>query len=101
MSEKYSYIEQDSADYTAIRIDSGTYKGIIVVFGKVGFSPEPDENELFDMTFDHQILFNPNKVEVNKQDFINVLGDILVSILEEYVEHDKPNKIFFLSKNEA
>jgi hypothetical protein len=93
MPEHYEFVEKPGTDFTAIRIKVGKYKGIIFVYGKVGFKDtDPPE-----MIFNYQVLANPKNVETLDQEFIDLIGDWLNSILLEEVESGRFNGIKFKS----
>ena len=73
-------------NYSAIHILDGRYKDVVCKYGLVQFEErtegEPDTTPL-KMKFEYGILENPNEVDRDDQQLINVLGDILVELMEE------------------
>jgi hypothetical protein len=67
-----------SADKDAIQILDGVFSGISVIFGKVSFLEEDDG---LIIKFDHEVLENPNSMDLVTEDFVNYIGDILVQIM--------------------
>ena len=80
MSHKeYTFVTNSKGD-TAIRIDDGDYKNVVLAFGKVGFNELEEECRLY---FDYYLLENGDQVE-DENKFKEVVGDILVDILENH-----------------
>jgi hypothetical protein len=77
---KYKFVEKK--DTIAIQIEEGKYKGVIYNYGKVQFNGEVDPPS---MNFQYKILKSPPDV-VEDSDFNDILGDILVDIIEEQLE---------------
>ncbi len=73
----------DDSDKTVqpvpIIITEGKYEGMKVQYGRISF--DEGEGEL-SLQFDYRLCENPNEIEED-QDFVNVLGDILMNVLEE------------------
>ena len=83
--KRYSYIQ--SAKYpnqTCIGINEGTYAGVIYKYGKVTFGKEEDENGNLPLQFQYDIVDN-NGIprEQFDDEFFNLIGDILVEIMDE------------------
>lgn len=100
MTEKYSFVEQSGKSYTAIKIDSGEFSGIIFVYGRIGFSPEENADGTIDMTFDHQVLYNKENRDLGPP-FIDVIGGILVKILEEHFDASSGSEIMPILNDES
>tara|TARA_R100000234_G_scaffold90420_1_gene58697 strand:- start:3669 stop:3974 length:306 start_codon:yes stop_codon:yes gene_type:complete len=82
MPTKYTIVEGKNSAAAAIRIDEGKYKDVILNYGKVGFDEREGECRLY---FDYFVLENEEAVEDN-DDFKEVIGDILVELLENHLE---------------
>jgi len=64
------------------------YKGVIYKYGKVGFAKEEKPDGTLPMKFDYDIIFNPHEeTSIDKQDFIDYIGDILIELLEKQIEN--------------
>ena len=87
--DKFVYVESKSQDQTCIGIKGGKFAGVIYKYGNVSLGEETkDGNMPFKFEFD---IIDNNAVpkEEFKDDFINLIGDILVDIIEEqYAESD-------------
>jgi len=93
----YEFVLAPEGDQMHVKIVEGEYKDVIYRYGKVGFNPDEgdintDEDERLTMVFDYDIISLP----MNLQDadlgdeqfynFENVLGDILIDIIEHDLE---------------
>ncbi len=93
----YEFVLAPEGDQMHIKIVEGEYKDVIYRYGKVGFNPDEgdintDEDERLTMVFDYDIISLPmNLQDVDLKDeqfynFENVLGDILIDIIEHDLE---------------
>ena len=87
-NKKYAYVQRDGDDFTCIKLLEGKYKGVIYKYGKVGFAKEEKPDGTLPMKFDYDIIFNPHEeTSIDKQDFIDYIGDILIELLEKQIEN--------------
>ena len=86
-SRKYAFVQREGDDFTCIKLLEGKYKGIIYKYGKVGFAKEERPDGTLPMKFDYDIIFNPHETNIDKQDFIDYIGDILIEQLEKQVNN--------------
>ena len=84
-NKKYVFVQKDGEDYTCIKLIEGKYKGIIYKYGKVGFAPKENPDGTMPMKFDYDIIFNPHEENIDKQEFIDYIGDILIELLEKQI----------------
>ena len=87
MNKKYAFVQREGDDFTCIKLLEGKYKGIIYKYGKVGFAKEERPDGTLPMKFDYDIIFNPHETNIDKQDFIDYIGDILIEQLEKQVNN--------------
>jgi len=86
-NRKYAFVQREGDDFTCIKLLQGKYKGIIYKYGKVGFAKEEKPDGTLPMKFDYDIIFNPHEESsIDKQEFIDYIGDILIEQLEEQVK---------------
>ena len=86
-NRKYAFVQREGDDFTCIKLLQGKYKGIIYKYGKVGFAKEEKPDGTLPMKFDYEIIFNPHEESsIDKQEFIDYIGDILIEQLEEQVK---------------
>jgi len=87
-NRKYAFVQREGDDFTCIKLLEGKYKGIIYKYGKVGFAKEEKPDGTLPMKFDYDIIFNPHEESsIDKQEFIDYIGDILIEQLEKQVNN--------------
>ena len=86
-NKKYAYVQRDGDDFTCIKLLEGKYKGVIYKYGKVGFAKEEKPDGTLPMKFDYDIIFNPHETDIDKQEFIDYIGDILIEQLERQLNN--------------
>ena len=89
IKESYVYVESKTQDQTCIGIKGGKFAGVIYKYGNVSLGEETEDGNMpFKFKFD---IIDNNAIpkEDFKEDFMNLIGDILVDIIEEqYAESD-------------
>jgi len=89
IEESYVYVESKSQDQTCIGIKGGKFAGVIYKYGSVSLGEETEDGNMpFKFEFD---IIDNNAIprEEFGEDFMNLIGDILVDIIEEqYAESD-------------
>ena len=71
---KYSYVEHPRFEQAGFRIADGKYENVIYTDGKV----KPlEENDKLRLKFEYNVHENPNDVDTDSDEFINMIGDIL------------------------
>ena len=86
-NRKYAFVQREGDDFTCIKLLQGKYKGIIYKYGKVGFAKDEKPDGTLPMKFDYDIIFNPHEESsIDKQEFIDYIGDILIEQLEQQVK---------------
>jgi hypothetical protein len=86
-SKRYVFAQKDGDDFTCIKLTEGKYKDIIYKYDKVKFAPEANKKGEIPLKFTYDIYLNPNKVEVEDENFTNYIGDILVELVENQLEN--------------
>jgi hypothetical protein len=76
---------EDALDEGSIRIIKGRFRGIRYKYGRVRFEKEENPDGTLPLKFEYTIFENPKKKRLNQQ-FVNLLGDILVEIIELRIE---------------
>jgi hypothetical protein len=89
IKESYVFVESKKQDQTCIGIKGGKFAGVIYKYGSVSLGEETEDGNMpFKFKFD---IIDNNAIpkEDFKEDFMNLIGDILVDIIEEqYAESD-------------
>ena len=83
IKESYVYVESKNQDQTCIGIKGGKYAGVVYKYGNVSLGEETKDGNM-PFKFKFEIIDN-NAIpkEDFKEDFMNLIGDILVDIIEE------------------
>ena len=83
IKESYVYVEAKKQDQTCIGIKGGKYAGVVYKYGNVSLGEETKDGNM-PFKFKFEIIDN-NAIpkEDFKEDFMNLIGDILVDIIEE------------------
>ena len=92
--DKFVYVESRSQDQTCIGIKDGKFiNGVVYKYGKVSFGKEEDENGNLPLQFQYDIVDN-NGIprEQFDEDFFNLIGDILVEVMEEQTKNEPVNR---------
>ena len=79
---KYKFVQGKNTGETAVQIDEGKYTDVVYTYGKVGLTELQNECRLY---FDYLVLDKDEIVE-DHDDFKEVIGDILVDVLENHAE---------------
>ena len=89
IKESYVYVESKTQDQTCIGIKGGKFAGVVYKYGSVSLGEETkDGNMPYNLEFD-TVDNNAIPKEDFGDDFMNLIGDILVDIIEEqYAEPD-------------
>ena len=86
-NKKYAFVQREGDDFTSIKLLQPPYKGVIFKYGKVGFGKEENPDGTKSMKFDYDIIFNPfDETSIDKQEFIDYIGDILVELLDKQIQ---------------
>ena len=91
--DKFVYVESKSQNQTCIGIKGGKFAGVVYKYGKVSFGKEEDENGNLPLQFQYDIVDN-NGIprESFGDDFFNLIGDILVLVMEEQTKDEPVNR---------
>ena len=84
-NKKYAFVQREGDDFSCVKLLEGKYKGIIYKYGKVGFAKDENPDGTLPMKFDYDIIFNPHETNIDKQEFIDYIGYILIEQLEKQV----------------
>ena len=89
IKESYVFVEAKTQDQTCIGLKGGKFAGVIYKYGEVSLGEETEDGNMpFKFQFD---IIDNNSIPKEQfgEDFMNLIGDILVDIIEEqYAEPD-------------
>ena len=77
---KYNYVENSKFEQMGFRIADGEYENVIYTYGKVKPIEEDDKLRL---KFEYNVHENPNDVDTDSNEFINMIGDILTMEIDK------------------
>jgi len=87
----YVFVDKENEEFAAIKLKDPRYDGLIYHYGKIGFKPE-EELDRMKIIFDFEVIENPKNLtndDFNNQDFIDLLGDIIIDILSSSITEQK------------
>ena len=90
--DKFAYVTTKEQDQTLIGIKEGKFAGVIYKYGKVSFGEDnPDGTK--PLQFQYEIVDN-NGIprEQFDDEFFNLIGDILVEVMEEQTKDEPVNR---------
>ena len=87
IEDNYAFVHNTKSDIQGIGIKDGKYHGVIYEYQTVSFGTvedNPDKEVL--LSFDYDIIdsFGFEREEFAEQEFGDLLGDILVDIIDKY-----------------
>ena len=93
----YHYVTHRDTEEQAYRINEGKFSGVVWLYENVKFPIYDDNDEIVSpgdaeqipLTFDIEVLYNPTDEDLNSNEFQQSVGDILLNIIEESLEHDQ------------
>ena len=88
-NKKYVFVQRDVDDFSCIKIIEGEYKDVIYTYGHVKFAPEPNKDDRLPLKFTYDVQRNPNNIDTKSEDFRNLIGDILVEVMEEQLKNNQ------------
>ena len=90
---KNKYRRIPDADVGAIRILDERYDGVAISIGRVSIDGE--DGEAATLSYDYDIVLKPDELNLEEDsDFNNLIGDIIVDIIETQLEND-PDSLRF------
>ena len=93
----YHYVTHRDTEQQAYRINEGKFSGVVWIYDNVKFPIYNDDDEIvppadaeqIPLTFDIEVLYNPTDEDLNAGEFQQTVGDILLNIIDESLEHDQ------------
>ena len=88
IKDRYQYVTNSDQTIEAVGIVGGKFDGMVIKYGEVHLPKKENEEGYVPFKFDYDIL-NLNGIDRDTLDeeFYNLIGDILISIIDEHVEH--------------
>jgi hypothetical protein len=86
-TKRYVFAQKQGDDFSCIKLLEGDYEGIIYKYNNIKFSETENELGQIPLKFTYDIMVNPNKIDIESNDFRNYIGDILIECVEEQLEN--------------
>ena len=96
IKEKYQFVnrkikdlengtsEFDEQTYIGLTPEAGRYQGVIYKYGKVSAAEKENPDGTLNFKFEYDIVDNNgHKQEYFREDFMNLIGDIFVELIDE------------------
>ena len=92
----YNYVEHKKTNEPAFKITEGKFEGAVWNYKKVKMPLYGDDGNMIDLeevehlvlTFEYEVLYNPTDEDLTTDEFRNVIGDILLEVIDASLEHD-------------
>ena len=82
---KYEYVDSPvNPEVGAIKILEGDYEGLVYQYGKAAFNEREDGQ--CELNFQFTAFDKPEHIDIKSDDLYNVMGNILVEVLEEHLD---------------
>ena len=96
IKDKYTFVSQEEEDWASVMIKEGQFKDVVYNYGAVRIPQEENLNDdgTLPFSFEYNIIYNNNiPREEFGEDFFNLIGDVLVDIIQDqeeikYVDND-------------
>jgi hypothetical protein len=97
--DDYHYVYHKETDEQAFRLQGGEFEGVVYSYKNVHFPIYDDNGDLVEpdmmveipLTFQYEVLYNKDGIvnEKSHERFNKVIGDILMNVIDEGIEHDQ------------
>ena len=92
----YNYVEHKDTGEAAFKISEGKFMGLVWNYQKVKLPVIDNEGNPIDLeeanqlplTFEYEVLYNPTTEDLTSGELGEVLGDILMDVIQEGLNHD-------------
>ena len=92
----YHYVTHKETDEQGYRVAEGKYAGVVWEYRNVRLPMYDDSGELVNLdeaeqlplSFEYQVLYNPTDEDLTTSEFRQVIGDILLEVIDASLEHD-------------
>ena len=87
IEDSYAFVHNTKSNIQGIGIKNGKYHGVIYEYKNVSFgTPEDEPDKEFILSFEYDVIdpFGFDREDFGKEEFANLLGDILVDVIDKY-----------------
>lgn len=96
-NEDYIVIEhpQKNVQWSCVKLLKKPYENVIIQFGRLKFSEKENDDGSLDASFEREIIdtANVSSKVLETEKFNNMLGDILIDILQNYLNEREVDEI--------
>ena len=85
-NKRYVFAQRNGDDFSCLKLTEGQYEGIIYKYNQVKFAPVENQQGEIPLKFTYDIMANPNKEDIDSEDFRVYIGDILIEIVEQQLK---------------
>ena len=93
----YNYVEHKKTNEPAFKITEGKYEGTVWNYKKIkmpsydvdGGMIDLEEAKQLVLTFEYDVLYNPTDEDLKSDEFRNIIGDILLEVIDASLENDQ------------
>ena len=87
IEDSYAFVHNTKSNIQGIGIKNGKYHGVIYEYKNISFGTledEPDKEVI--LSFEYNVIdsFGFDREDFGKKEFWNLLGDILVDVIDKY-----------------
>ena len=93
----YYYVTHKDTEQQGYRMGESKFAGVVWNYRDVKFPMYTDEGVMLDpdraeeipLTFEYEVLYNPTDENLTTGEFAEIVGDILLNIIDESLESDQ------------
>lgn len=93
----YHYVEHKNTNEIAYKINEGKYAGVVwnysdvkmTIYDEGGNIINPELADELPLTFNYEVMYNPNDEDLKTGEFSATIGDILLDVIDASIEHDQ------------
>ena len=93
----YNYVEHKKTNEPAFKITEGKFEGAVWNYKNVKMPLYGDDGNMIDLeevehlllTFEYDVMYNPTDEDLKSDEFRNIIGDILLEVIDASLEHDQ------------
>ena len=89
IKQRYTFVTQEGQNWTCVGNRNGIYDGVIIKYGRISVAEAEDEKGNLPFKFEYDIV-DPNGLlrESFDEEFFTLIGDILVSVIDDNLKED-------------
>ncbi len=89
IKDSYTFVTDKKSSWTCVGIRGGIYDGVVYKYGKVSLPEKENDDGTLQFKFEYDIVdANGLDKDFFRKDFFDLIGDILVDIIDEQMKED-------------